>query len=153
MRYTGSKIICSTRLIGNIDRLNGRFPFAIFVNTRYQSVHGVKMSMKNPINMSMFPFKNNDPRKYPNSGVHMKLIIRVVDVNLTFLKLFFNLDNGTSRNSPKSIRHRNMLIKLLVLSAISCMLENINPIITAENIIRGSSFSINSIFTPLFRYN
>ena len=153
MRYTGSKIICSTRLIGNIDRLNGRSPFAIFVNTRYQSVHGVKMSMKNPINMSMFPFKNNDPRKYPNSGVHMKLIIRVVDVNLTFLKLFFNLDNGTSRNSPKSIRHRNMLIKLLVLSAISCMLENINPIITAENIIRGSSFSINSIFTPLFRYS
>ena len=83
----------------------------------------------------------------------MKLIIRLVDVNLTFLKLFFNSGNGTSRNNPKSIKHKNMLIKLLVLSAIICMLENINPIITAENIIIGSNFSTNSMFTPLFKYD
>ena len=117
------------------------------MKTRYQSVHGVNMSMKNPIKTSTFPFKNTDPRKYPNNGVHMKLIIKLVDVNLTFLKLFFNLFRGTSRNRPKSIRHKNILIKYWVLFEISSMFENISPITTAENIIIGSSFSTKSICT------
>ena len=86
--------------MGSIDRLNVKSPFASFVNTRYQSVHGVSISMKNPIMMSIFPFRNIDPIKYPNSGVHMKLINRLVEVNLMFLKLSFNSFNGTSRNNP-----------------------------------------------------
>jgi len=148
----GSNIICRIRLIGSMDRLNVKSPFAILVNTRYQSVHGVNINMKNPIRTSTFPFKNSEPKKYPKSGVHMKFIIKLVEVNLTFLKLSFNSPRGTSRNSPKSIRHKNILIKCSVFWAIMLMFEKISPIITAENIIIGSSFSINSIFSP-FRYD
>ena len=72
-------MICTMRLIGRIDRLKVKSPFAILVNTRYQSVHGVSISMKNPIMTSTFPFKNSVARKYPNSGVHMKLIISLLD--------------------------------------------------------------------------
>ena len=85
-------------------------PLAIFVNTRYQSVHGVKISMKNPIRISMFPFKNIDPRKYPSSGVQIKLIIKAVFVNLKSLKLFFKSLRGTSRNNPYNIKQRNRVI-------------------------------------------
>lgn len=46
------------------------------VNTKYQSVHGVRINIKNPIKMSKFPFKNIEPIQYPNNRVHMKLIIR-----------------------------------------------------------------------------
>ena len=104
-------MICKIRLIGNIDRLKVKSPFASFVNTRYQSVQGVRISMKNPISTSTFPFKNNDPIKYPNNGVHMKFIIKLVDVNLIFLKLFFKSFRGTSKNNPYNIRHRNILIR------------------------------------------
>ena len=104
-------MICNIKFIGNMDRLNVNSPFANFVKTKYQSVHGVRINIKNPIKISIFPFKNNDPKKYPNRGVHMKLIIKLVDVNLTFLKLFFNLCRGTSRNNPKSIRHKKIFIK------------------------------------------
>lgn len=45
-------------------------------------------------------FKNMNPRKYPNSGVQMKLMIMLVDVNFTFLKLFFSSLMGTSKNTP-----------------------------------------------------
>ena len=83
-----------------MDKFKFKSPFASFVNTRYQSVHGVRISMKKPISMSTFPFKNSDPMKYPNSGVHMKFIARLVNVNLTFLKLFFNSLRLTSRNNP-----------------------------------------------------
>lgn len=91
-------MICNIKFMGNIDKLKLMSPFAIFVNIKYQSVQGVSMSMKKPIKMSTFPFKNIDPRKYPNSGVHRKLIIRDVIVNLTFLKLCFNSLTGASRN-------------------------------------------------------
>ena len=104
--------------------------------------------MKNPIKTSTLPFKNRDPKKYPNSGVHMKFIIKLVEVNLTFLKLSFNFPRGTSRNNPKSIRHRNMFIKYPVFCAITSIFENMSPIITAEKIIIGSSFSISSIYSP-----
>ena len=104
-------MICRIRLIGNMDKLSLTSPFAIFVNTKYQSVQGVNMSMKNPINISTLPFKNSEPRKYPNKGVHMKLIIRLVVVNFTFLKLFFNSLRGTSRNNPNSIKHKNIFIR------------------------------------------
>ena len=59
------------------------------VNTKYQSVHGVNISMKNPMRISTFPLRKIDPMKYPKSGVHRKLIIRLSDVNLVFLKLSF----------------------------------------------------------------
>ena len=141
-------MICRIRLTGSIDRLNVTSPFASLVNTRYQSVHGVNISMKNPISTSTFPFKNSDPKKYPNNGVHMKLISRLVRLNLTFLKLFFNSFNGISRNTPKSIRHKNIVIKLSPFWAIRLMLENIRPKITARNIIIGSNFSTKSIVSP-----
>ena len=50
--------------------------------------------------ISIFPFKNNVAKKYPNNGVHIKLIIKLVDVNLTFLKLFFSSINGILRKTP-----------------------------------------------------
>ena len=150
IRYIGNNIICSTRFIGKIDKLRVMSPFAILVKTKYQSVHGVNISMKNPIRISMFQFKNRFPKKYPNNGVQIKLIIKLVDVNLTFLKLSFISFNGISRNNPKSIKQRNMLIRYAVFSAINGMLEKINPNITAENIIIGSSLSIKSILS-LFR--
>ena len=111
IRYIGSNTIWSIKFIGSIEKLKFTFPFAIFVNTKYQSVHGVSISIKNPIKISIFPFKNRTPRKYPRSGVQIKLIIRLADVNLTFLKLFFKSLSGTSRNSPYNIKHKK--IKLL----------------------------------------
>ena len=54
--------------------------------------------MKNPIIKSTLPFKKSDPRKYPNNGVHKKLIIILVNVNLWFLKLLFKSFKGISRN-------------------------------------------------------
>ena len=99
-RYIGINTIWRIRLIGRIDKLKDKSPLASFVKIRYQSVHGVNISMKNPIRTSTFPFKNIDPRKYPKSGVHTKLIIMLVKLNLTFLKLFFSSFKGLSRNSP-----------------------------------------------------
>ena len=40
-RYIGNSIICKIRLIGKIDKLRLTSPLANFVNTKYQSVHGV----------------------------------------------------------------------------------------------------------------
>ena len=128
-----------------MDRLSVKSPFASLVNTRYQSVHGASISMKNPTSMSTFPFRKSVPKKYPNNGVHKKLIIRLVRLNLTFLKLFFNLFRGISRNSPKSIRHKNRVIILPVFWAIMLTLENSSPNIIAKNIIMGSIFSTKSI--------
>ena len=146
-------MICRIRFIGSIDRLKFRSPFAILVNTKYQSVHGVNISMKNPMNMSIFPFKNRFPRKYPNNGVQMKLIIRLVDVNLMFLKLFFKFLRGTSKNKPYNIMHRNKLIKFPLFSDNISILLKISPIIIANIKTIGSSFSIKFIITPLFRYD
>lgn len=75
-------------------------PFASLVNTKYQSVQGVNINMKKPMKMSMVPLKNIEPKKYPNNGVHMKFIIMLVRLNLTFLKLFFNSFRGISKNNP-----------------------------------------------------
>ena len=127
-----------------------RSPFASLVNTRYQSVHGVSISMKNPIMTSTFPLRKSEPRKYPNSGVHMKLTIRLVAVNFVFLKLSFSSFSGTSRNSPKSISHRDMFMRFPVFCAIVSMFENISPMIIAVNMIIGSSFSTKSIKAPFF---
>jgi hypothetical protein len=110
-------------------------------------VQGVIISMINPINMSIFPFRNRFPKKYPNNGVHRKLIIRLVRLNLTFLKLFFNSFKGISRNRPKSIRHKNGVIRLPVFWAIMPTLENSSPNIIAKNIIIGSIFSTKSIIS------
>lgn len=62
-RYTGNNINCNTRLIGKIDRLNGRLPLLILVNIKYQSVHGVKINITNPMNKSILPPKKQFPRK------------------------------------------------------------------------------------------
>ena len=83
-----------------MDRLNFKSPFASLVNIKYQSVQGVNISMKNPIKRSRFPLKNMEPKKYPNNGVNIKLIIMFVMLNFVFLKLFFNSFSGISRNNP-----------------------------------------------------
>ena len=62
-RYTGNKINCSTKFIGSMDKLSGTFPLLIFVNIKYQSVHGVNISITNPMNRSMWAFKNRFPKK------------------------------------------------------------------------------------------
>ena len=93
----------------------------------------------------MLPFKNNDPRKYPSSGVQIKLIINVVFVNLKSLKLFFKSLMGTSRNNPYNIKQRNRVINdSLLLFKIEISL-NRSPNIMAKNIIIGSAFSRISI--------
>ena len=71
--------------------------------------------MINPIRISVFPFKNSDPRKYPSNGVQIKLIIKLVFVNLKSLKLFFKSLRGTSRNSPYNIRQLIVFISLYIL--------------------------------------
>lgn len=146
IRYIGSNTIWSIKFIGSIEKLKFKFPFAIFVNTKYQSVHGVSISIKNPIRISIFPFKNRTPRKYPRSGVQIKLIIRLVDVNLTFLKLFFKSLSGTSRNSPYNIKHKNKVIKDPLLDVKRGMLLNPSPNRMAKKIIAGSPFSKISIY-------
>ena len=146
IRYIGSNTIWSIKFIGSIEKLKFKFPFAIFVNTKYQSVHGVSISIKNPIRISIFPFKNRTPRKYPRSGVQIKLIIRLVDVNLTFLKLFFKSLSGTSRNSPYNIKHKNKVIKDPLLDVKRGMLLNPSPNRMAKKIIAGSAFSKISIY-------
>ena len=146
IRYIGSNTIWSIKFIGSIEKLKFKFPFAIFVNTKYQSVHGVSISIKNPIRISIFPFKNRTPRKYPRSGVQIKLIIRLVDVNLTFLKLFFKSLSGTSRNSPYNIKHKNKVIKDSLLAVKRGTLLNPSPNRMAKKIIAGSPFSKISIY-------
>lgn len=146
IRYIGSNTIWSIKFIGSIEKLKFKFPFAIFVNTKYQSVHGVSISIKNPIRISIFPFKNRTPRKYPRSGVQIKLIIRLVDVNLTFLKLFFKSLSGTSRNSPYNIKHKNKVIKDSLLAVKRGILLNPSPNRMAKKIIAGSPFSKISIY-------
>lgn len=146
IRYIGSNTIWSIKFIGSIEKLKFKFPFAIFVNTKYQSVHGVSISIKNPIRISIFPFKNRTPRKYPRSGVQIKLIIRLVDVNLTFLKLFFKSLSGTSRNSPYNIKHKNKVIKDPLLAVKGGILFNPSPNRMAKKIIAGSPFSKISIY-------
>lgn len=141
IRYIGSNTIWSIKFIGSIEKLKFKFPFAIFVNTKYQSVHGVSISIKNPIKISIFPFKNRAPRKYPRIGVQIKLIIRLVDVNLTFLKLFFKSLSGTSRNNPYNIKHKNKVIKDPLLDVKRGMLLNPSPNRMAKKIIAGSAFS------------
>lgn len=146
IRYIGSNTIWSIKFIGSIEKLKFKFPFAIFVNTKYQSVHGVSISIKNPIKISIFPFKNRTPRKYPRRGVQIKLIIRLADVNLTFLKLFFKSLSGTSRNSPYNIKHKNKVIKDPLLDVKRGMLLNPSPNRMAKKIIAGSAFSKISIY-------
>ena len=146
IRYIGSNTIWSIKFIGSIEKLKFKFPFAIFVNTKYQSVHGVSISIKNPIRISIFPFKNRTPRKYPRSGVQIKLIIRLVDVNLTFLKLFFKSLSGTSRNSPYNIKHKNKVIKDPLLAVKRGILLNPSPNRMAKKITAGSPFSKISIY-------
>lgn len=146
IRYIGSNTIWSIKFIGSIEKLKFKFPFAIFVNTKYQSVHGVSISIKNPIKISIFPFKNRTPRKYPRSGVQIKLIIRLADVNLTFLKLFFKSLSGTSRNSPYNIKHKNKVIKDPLLDVKRGKLLNPSPNRMAKKIIAGSAFSKISIY-------
>lgn len=146
IRYIGSNTIWSIKFIGSIEKLKFKFPFAIFVNTKYQSVHGVSISIKNPIKISIFPFKNRTPRKYPRSGVQIKLIIRLADVNLTFLKLFFKSLSGTSRNSPYNIKHKNKVIKDPLLDVKRGRLLNPSPNRMAKKIIAGSAFSKISIY-------
>ena len=146
IRYIGSNTIWSIKFIGSIEKLKFKFPFAIFVNTKYQSVHGVSISIKNPIRISIFPFKNRTPRKYPRSGVQIKLIIRLVDVNLTFLKLFFKSLSGTSRNSPYNIKHKNKVIKDPLLAVKRGILLNPSPNRMAKKIIAGSPFPKISIY-------
>lgn len=146
IRYIGSNTTWSIKFIGSIEKLKFKFPFAIFVNTKYQSVHGVSISIKNPIKISIFPFKNRAPRKYPRSGVQIKLIIRLADVNLTFLKLFFKSLSGTSRNSPYNIKHKNKVIKDPLLDVKRGMLLNPSPNRMAKKIIAGSAFSKISIY-------
>ena len=62
-KYTGSNTNCSTKFIGRIDKLRGTSPFAILVNNRYQSVHGVKINMKKPRSRLIFPCRNKSPKK------------------------------------------------------------------------------------------
>lgn len=101
--------------------------------------------MINPIRISVFPFKNSDPRKYPSNGVQIKLIIKLVFVNLKSLKLFFKSLRGTSRNSPYNIRQRNNVINDSLLFLKMDMSLNPSPNMMARKIIAGSAFSRISI--------
>ena len=42
--YTGSKSSCSIKFRGSMEEPSATFPFAIPVNIRYQSVHGITIS-------------------------------------------------------------------------------------------------------------
>ena len=133
------------KLIGSIDKLKFKSPFTILVNTKYQSVQGVIISMINPINMSIFPFRNRFPKKYPNNGVHIKLIIMLVELNLMFLKLSFKFLMGTSKNTAYNITHKKRLIKFPILLDNRVILLKISPSIIASIKINGSNFSIEFI--------
>ena len=102
--------------------------------------------MKNPMKISIFPFKNRFPKKYPNIGVHIKFIMMLVELNLIFLKLFFKFLRGTSRNIPYNIMHKNKLIKFPILLDNILISLNIKPIIIANIKIAGSNFSIKFIW-------
>jgi len=48
-KYTGKRMTYKMRLIGKMDVERGTLPFAIAVKARYQSVHGVTISIIKPI--------------------------------------------------------------------------------------------------------
>ncbi|CAI3641319.1 conserved hypothetical protein [Clostridium neonatale] len=62
-KYTGSNRICNNKLSGSMEAPNAIFPFAIPVNTRYQSVQGVTISITSPICKSTELLKNISPNR------------------------------------------------------------------------------------------
>ena len=78
------------RFIGRIDAESGTLPRAIPVKSKYQSVHGVTMSMIKPIHKVGVSFKKKKPRTKANRGLNMKLILALTLANFQFLKEFFN---------------------------------------------------------------
>ena len=98
--------------------------------------------MKNPIKISTCPYKNKLPRKYPKSGVHIKLIKILIIVNFLFEKLLLISSRGISKNSANNINARKTVIsKGLILFNKEISL-NSNPSIIAPKIKIGSNFSI-----------
>jgi len=56
------------------------------VKIRYQSVHGVTISIINPIQRAGWSERNTAPNPHTKIGVHMKLMLRLVPANLKFEK-------------------------------------------------------------------
>lgn len=86
--------------------LKGTLPLAILVNTMYQSVQGVTMSMTNPIQSASSWFRKMAPKRYERTGIHIKLISRLSLVNLKLEKLLLKSFNDMPRNTPKSMANR-----------------------------------------------
>jgi hypothetical protein len=93
----------------------------------------------------MFPLRKRLPKKYPNNGVHMKLIIKLVPVNFKFEKLFLMSEIGISRNNANSINAKKIVIRDGLISFKKDMLFNNNPNIIEPKIRKGSIFSVKSI--------
>src|SRR5690625_4406593 len=103
---------CKIRFRGKIAVDNATFPFAIPVKIKYQSVHGVTISIINPIYIAGLSPKNNNAKSHTKMGVQIKLMITEVYVNLMFLKAFFIFSIGICKKVIYSIATKRGTMKL-----------------------------------------
>jgi hypothetical protein len=89
-RYNGSNTSCRIRFIGRMDAESDTFPRAMPVKSKYQSVHGVTISIINPIHRAGTSLKNRKPRTNASRGLNMKLMLALTLANLQFLKDLFS---------------------------------------------------------------
>ena len=75
----------------------------------------------------------------------MKLINKLMPVNLMFVKLFFNSENGISRNSANNINAKKIVMSDGLICCKNGTLVNVKPNMIDPKINMGSSLSIKSI--------
>jgi hypothetical protein len=142
MRQIGSNMTCKIKFRGRIAVDKATFPFAMPVKIRYQSVHGVTISIINPIYSDGLSPKNTIASSHARMGVQTKFMRIEVYVNFMFLKAILISSIGICKKVIYSIATNKGTIKLSALALINSACPILIPKITAKNIITVYNFSI-----------
>jgi hypothetical protein len=140
-KYTGNKTICKIKFKGKIEAPRGTLPFAMPVKIKYQSVHGVTISIMKPVCKSICPERNIFDNIMVNKGVKIKLMTSAEtekrksenDFEISFISTF--------RKRTKSISMRKISMKFPVCFArTGIVFPRKIPINADETIKRGCNF-------------